>query len=65
IDLIINTPVGKGAKSDEFEIRSTAASFGIPYITTLAGATAAVNAIKRMRKGTIRVKPIQEYEEEI
>ncbi|PTD94512.1 carbamoyl phosphate synthase large subunit [archaeon SCG-AAA382B04] len=65
IALIINTPVGKGAKSDEFEIRSTAASFGIPYITTLAGATAAVNAIKRMRKGTIRVKPIQEYEEEI
>lgn len=61
INLIINTPVGKGAKSDEFEIRSTAVNFDIPYITTLAGATAAVNAIKRMREGKVTVKPIQEY----
>ncbi len=61
IDLIINTPVGKGAKSDEFEIRSTAVNFGIPYITTMAGATAAVNAIKRMREGEMTVKPIQEF----
>lgn len=61
IDLIINTPVGKGAKSDEFEIRSAAVDFDIPYITTMAGATAAVSAIKRMREGEMTVKPIQEY----
>ncbi len=65
IDLIINTPVGKGAKSDEFEIRSAAVNFDIPYITTMAGATAAVNAIKRIKRGKMSVKPIQEYVEEI
>ncbi|KXA97286.1 carbamoyl phosphate synthase large subunit [candidate division MSBL1 archaeon SCGC-AAA259I09] len=61
IDLIINTPVGKGARTDEFEIRSAAVNFNIPYITTLAGATAAVNAIKNIQKGEINVKPIQKY----
>ncbi len=63
IDLIINTPVGKGARSDEFEIRSAAVNFGIPYITTLAGATAAVSAIKSIQKGEMEVKPIQKFGE--
>lgn len=65
IDLIINTPLGRGAKSDEFKIRSAAVDFEIPYITTLAGATAAVDAIKRIKRGELDVKPIQEYVEEI
>ncbi|MFP4005843.1 MAG: carbamoyl-phosphate synthase large subunit [Candidatus Hadarchaeia archaeon] len=65
IDLIINTPVGKGAKSDEFQIRSAAVNFDIPYITTMAGATAAVNAIRSLKKGEMTVKPIQEYAQEV
>ncbi len=36
IDLIVNTPSGKGARTDEGRIRASAVSHGIPCITTLA-----------------------------
>lgn len=65
IDLIINTPIGKGAKSDEYIIRSAAVNFDIPYFTTMAGAVASVNALDRMKKGDISVKSIQDYIEEV
>ena len=38
IDLIVNTPSGKGARTDEGRIRASAVSHGVPCITTLAGA---------------------------
>jgi carbamoyl-phosphate synthase large subunit len=62
IDLIINIPMGKGAKSDGFEIRNTAITYNIPYITTTSGAFAAVEAIESIRNGgDITIKSIQEY----
>ena len=36
IDLIVNTPSGKGARTDEGRIRASAVSHGVPCITTLA-----------------------------
>ena len=45
--LIVNTPVGKGARTDGYEIRRTALAAKVPCITTLAGAAAAVQAIAR------------------
>ena len=45
--LIVNTPVGKGARADGYEIRRTALAAKVPCITTLAGAAAAVQAIAR------------------
>ena len=47
VDLIVNTPVGRGARADGFQIRRAAISAGIPCLTTLAGASAAVQAIGR------------------
>ncbi len=44
-DLVINTPTGSGARADGYEIRSAAIRHGIPSITTLTGASAAVRAI--------------------
>ena len=38
IDLIVNTPSGKGARTDEGRIRASAVSHGVPCITTIAGA---------------------------
>ncbi|OHB70865.1 MAG: carbamoyl phosphate synthase large subunit [Planctomycetes bacterium RBG_16_43_13] len=61
IDLIINTPSGKGPKTDEAHIRSIAVAHGITVITTISAAQAAVNGIEAMRSGELGVKPLQEY----
>ncbi|HEY5333303.1 MAG TPA: carbamoyl-phosphate synthase large subunit [Solirubrobacterales bacterium] len=44
-DLVINTPSGSGARADGYEIRTAAIKHGIPSITTMTAATAAVRAI--------------------
>jgi carbamoyl-phosphate synthase large subunit len=48
-DLVLNTPAGRGARSDGYLIREAALVARIPCITTLAGAFAAVEAIARAR----------------
>jgi len=48
-DLVLNTPQGSGARGDGYRIREAALLHGIPCITTLAGATAAVEAIAGAR----------------
>jgi carbamoyl-phosphate synthase large subunit len=50
VDLVINTPTGRGARSDGYEIRSAAVRKGIPCITTLTGASAAARAIAASRE---------------
>jgi carbamoyl-phosphate synthase large subunit len=49
INLIINTPFGRGARTDGYEIREAAIRHQIPCITTLAGASAVVQAIAQAR----------------
>jgi carbamoyl-phosphate synthase large subunit len=61
INLIINTPSGRKPKSDEVLIRAGAVQYKIPYTTTISGAQAVVNAIETMKKGDLRVKPLQDY----
>ncbi len=61
IKLIINTPSGQRGQSDMKYIRGLAVMHGIPCITTLQGAQAAVNGIESMLKGDFEVKSIQEY----
>jgi carbamoyl-phosphate synthase large subunit len=60
IDLIVNTPSGKGARTDEGRIRASAVSHGVPCITTLAGARAAVAAMERLRGGKLEVYALQD-----
>ena len=60
IALIVNTPSGKGARTDEGRIRAAAVSHGVPCITTVAGARAAVAAIERLRKGPLNVYALQD-----
>ncbi len=45
VALVINTPVGTGARTDGYEIRAAAVARGIPCITTMAGGMAAARAI--------------------
>ncbi|MCC6695615.1 MAG: carbamoyl-phosphate synthase large subunit [Candidatus Hydrogenedentes bacterium] len=61
VDWIINTPMGVESKSDERSIRRTALERGLPTMTTLAAARAAVLGIRAMRQGTATVRSIQEY----
>ncbi|MFO0889648.1 MAG: carbamoyl-phosphate synthase large subunit [Isosphaeraceae bacterium] len=60
IDLIVNTPSGKGARTDEGRIRASAVSHGVPCITTIAGARAAVTAMERIREGKLGVYALQD-----
>ncbi|MCA9298594.1 MAG: carbamoyl-phosphate synthase large subunit, partial [Phycisphaerales bacterium] len=46
IGLIINTPTRTGWRTDEGQIRSTAVRLGIPMLTTVTAAAAAVKAIE-------------------
>jgi carbamoyl-phosphate synthase large subunit len=50
VDLVINTPTGRGARTDGYEIRSAATRKGIPCITTMTGASAATRAIVAARE---------------
>jgi carbamoyl-phosphate synthase large subunit len=59
-DLVINTPTGSGARADGYEIRTAAVRHGIPCITTMTGATAAVRAIAAGRQGEAEVRSLQE-----
>jgi carbamoyl-phosphate synthase large subunit len=61
IHLIINTPVGKGAHTDEGRIRQEALGKRIPIITTLSGAAAAVNGIAALRHQAVPVLSLQEH----
>jgi carbamoyl-phosphate synthase large subunit len=63
IDLIINTPSGKQSADDGFSIRRMAVELGIPYVTTLAGARAVLNAIEHVQEGDIGVKSLNEYQD--
>ncbi len=61
IHLIINTPTRKGAHTDEGQIRAMAVRAGVPMITTLSGARAAVAAIAALRAGAWSVAALQDY----
>jgi carbamoyl-phosphate synthase large subunit len=60
VDLVINTPVGTGARTDGWEIRAAAIARGIPCITTMAGGMAAARAIAAARRGEPDVISLQE-----
>jgi carbamoyl-phosphate synthase large subunit len=61
IQLVFNTTEGAQAIADSFSLRRTALTNSIPYYTTVAGARAAVQAIKALRAGNLEVAPLQSY----
>ncbi|MBL7165830.1 MAG: carbamoyl-phosphate synthase large subunit [Dehalococcoidales bacterium] len=61
INLVINTPVGKLSQYDDSYIRKTAIKYKVPYITTLAAATAAAKGIAAYRRGGSGVRSLQDY----
>ncbi len=60
VALVINTPSGKGARSDEGKIRAAAVASGVTCITTLAAAQAAVEACRALRHRQLTVRALQD-----
>jgi carbamoyl-phosphate synthase large subunit len=65
VHLIVNTPSGKGARTDEGKIRSTAVQHGIPCITTITAAFAAIQAMEASRDRPMQVQSLQDRYAEI
>jgi len=61
IDLIVNTPLGRGAHADGMAIRVAATQYDVPLITTLSAAQAAVNGIRALRAKELKVRSLQEH----
>jgi len=60
LQLVMNTPSGKGARTDESKIRAAAVAHGIPCLTTIQAADAAVRAMEAMREEEMTVQAIQD-----
>ena len=60
VQLVINTPLGRQTEYDEKAIRERAVALGIPVITTVAGAIAAVSGLEALRRGPLSVTSLQE-----
>jgi len=65
IHLIINTPSGKQSEHDDSYIRKAAIKYKIPYITTMAAASASAKGIEAKRKGNSTSISLQEYHSNI
>jgi carbamoyl-phosphate synthase large subunit len=61
VQLIINTPSGSGARTDEAKIRRGAVQHRVTCITTMSGAQAAVEACKALRERELTVTPLQDW----
>ncbi|MGB2867455.1 MAG: carbamoyl-phosphate synthase large subunit [Bacteroidota bacterium] len=65
IQLVINTPLGEDSRYDEYSIGWAALENKVAFITTLSAAATAVKAIEQQKQGTLTVKSLQEYLQEI
>ncbi|MBU0571934.1 MAG: carbamoyl-phosphate synthase large subunit [Candidatus Omnitrophica bacterium] len=61
VHLIINTPIGKSSKHDDSYIRMMAIQNKIPYITSMAAASASAEGIESAKKGGLDPKSLQDY----
>ncbi|UUO06824.1 carbamoyl-phosphate synthase large subunit [Blastopirellula sp. J2-11] len=60
VSLVMNTPSGKGARTDEGRIRAAAVQHGVPCITTIQAAEAAAKAMEALRNGEMNVLSLQD-----
>jgi carbamoyl-phosphate synthase large subunit len=61
VDIVFNTPWGSGGpRVDGYEIRTAAVAAGIPCLTTVQAAAAAVQGIEELVRGEVHVESLQE-----
>jgi dihydroorotate dehydrogenase (NAD+) catalytic subunit len=61
VDLVVNSPRGRGARADGAHIRAAAAVHNVPCLTTAAAGLAAANGIRDTSVHEGRVRTRQEY----
>jgi carbamoyl-phosphate synthase large subunit len=62
VQLVFNTTEGAQSYRDSYSIRRTALTQNIPYYTTVSGARASIQAIRRLKSGApLGVKALQSY----
>jgi carbamoyl-phosphate synthase large subunit len=61
VDLVVNTPRGRGPRADGKYIRTAAGVHRIPCLTTVAAALAAAEGMRDWGNTTMRVRCLQEY----
>jgi carbamoyl-phosphate synthase large subunit len=62
VDLVVNTPFGRGPRTDGYYIRTAAAAASVPCITTVPGFMAAVQGIEALRLGPEPPMSLQELQ---
>ena len=60
VDMVVNTPSGKGARADGYEIRAAAIAADVAIITTTQQLAAAVQAIEALQGGRFEVMSLQD-----
>jgi carbamoyl-phosphate synthase large subunit len=61
VDLVVNTPRGRGPRADGKYIRTAAGVHRIPCLTTVSAALAAAEGMRDWGNTTLRVRCLQEY----
>jgi carbamoyl-phosphate synthase large subunit len=61
VQLVINTPQGMTPRRDENVIRTEAVLHGVPVITTMGSAIAALDGIRSLREQDFEVRSLQSY----
>lgn len=61
IDLVVNSPRGRGPRADGAHIRQAAGSHDVALLTTAKAALAAANGLSDMAKHPLRVRSLQEF----
>ncbi len=61
IQLVVNTPHGRESFFDDKAVRRAAMMAGVPCITTITGAAAALEAIRALKTEGLDVRALQDY----
>ena len=61
IQLVVNSPRGRGPRADGAYIRAAAGAAGVPLLTTGAAAVAAARGMKEWLASPLQVKSLQDY----
>jgi carbamoyl-phosphate synthase large subunit len=64
VDLVVNTPRGRGPRSDGHHIRQAANVHRVPCLTTVSAALAAANGMADWAVHELHVRSLQEYHED-
>ena len=61
VDMVVNTPSGRDARADGYEIRAATTSMDRPIITTVQQLGAAVQGIESQMTEKVRVRSLQDH----